>query len=251
MNFFPQFKWAVPVAFSDAISACRFERGDIFYDNIKGYERWDEALKFLKYSIQVHYPERQGGISQQVSASIFKNNWSSEARLELTDYENNRAKKYVYTTQGRLFTLLWRGDLDVLDMNAQEPSCPLLLSDAKNRLKDTFCKFQKKALEKMSDPVLFAMPYDSVNAALEEKYLKISNKLKNTFDFICIELTPEEAGVCDWQDLSPTISFKCFSINTTDLQKVCDILKDVLYKSLNDSSKNRFDINRHGLLIKV
>lgn len=254
MDFFPQFKWAVPVAFSDDISACRFEQGDILYDNIKGYEQWNEALKFLNYSIQIRYPERQGVVVRKISdKSVFKNNWRSEVRFEITDYTNNRTKKYVDTTQGRLFSLLWHGNLEVLDRNTPDPPLPLLLDDAKKLLEDTVGKFKEFAREKMPDLWLFIIPYDPTNATSKEKHLKINALLKNTFDFDCeeIELSPEATDIKGWQDLSPTISFKCFAISTTDQHKVHDTLKDVLYKRSSDSGKSRFDLKRHGLLVKA
>lgn len=257
MDFFPQFKWAIPIAFCDAISVCRFEQGDILYDNIRGYDQWDEAIKFLNYSIQIRYPERQGGTAQKISKSVFVNNWWSKVRFEITNYKNNSVKKHVDTTQGRLFRLLWHGNLDALDENTPEPPPPLLLSDAKKLLKDTIGKFKEKARRKILNPFLFIIPYDPINATSEEKYLKINAQLKNTFDFFCIELSPEETGVTGWQDLSPTISFKCFAINTTDQQKIQNTLKDALYKpssnnkKATDSKKGRFDLKRHGLLVKA
>ena len=33
IEFLRGFKWAVPTAFSSAISQCQFEEGDIFYDS--------------------------------------------------------------------------------------------------------------------------------------------------------------------------------------------------------------------------
>ncbi len=53
MEFIKGFKWAIPQAFSDSISRCQFEEGDIFYDTSKAYDQWANALNVVNCSVQV------------------------------------------------------------------------------------------------------------------------------------------------------------------------------------------------------
>ncbi len=56
MNFFSNFTWAVPKAFSDAVASCRFEEGDMLYDTPKAYEvDWEDAIKCTTHFLQVKF----------------------------------------------------------------------------------------------------------------------------------------------------------------------------------------------------
>ncbi len=54
-RFFDGFAWAVPAAFSEAVSACMFLEGDTLYDTKKAYSgEWEKALPYIRHYIQVH-----------------------------------------------------------------------------------------------------------------------------------------------------------------------------------------------------
>lgn len=78
MEFFSNFTWAVPHAFSDAVGLCRFEEGDMLYDTAKAYEgEWGDAVKYINHSLQVRYPARATSGEKEKSGGIFEKNWSS------------------------------------------------------------------------------------------------------------------------------------------------------------------------------
>lgn len=81
MEFFSGFKWAVPVAFSDTVSLCRFEEVDTLYDTPKAYDdEWGKASKHIEYSMQVRYPARVTGGAGASESGVFTSNWKSEVR---------------------------------------------------------------------------------------------------------------------------------------------------------------------------
>lgn len=49
--------WAVPKAFSDAVTACKFEEGDILHDSRKAYiGECGKAAEHINNSLQVYSP---------------------------------------------------------------------------------------------------------------------------------------------------------------------------------------------------
>jgi hypothetical protein len=127
---FPGFSWCVPAAFSDPLGTCRFEAGDLLYDTPDAYQQWSEALKTLTFSVQVSSPKKSiGGNLGDDDADVFSRNWGSEVIFELTDFKRGK-RKQVVTTQGRLYTLLWKGDFGGLDESIAAPPVPLLVSAA-------------------------------------------------------------------------------------------------------------------------
>ena len=79
-EFFEGFKWALPLAFADALSKCQFVVGDIIYDNVKAYSvEWGEAKNILKHSIQVKSINSVITENNEVNnESVFYENWNSE-----------------------------------------------------------------------------------------------------------------------------------------------------------------------------
>lgn len=114
MDFYPQFNWAVPYAFKEAVEKCFFLAGDTLYDTREAYQVWHEALKHLNYSIQILSPPRG------TKSRSFNLNWQSPIQLSLRDYRNEK-KECIDSTQGRLLVFLWQGDLTVLKSESPEP----------------------------------------------------------------------------------------------------------------------------------
>lgn len=242
-EFFPRFKWAVPRAFSEAIANCYFIQGDTLYDTQLAYSRWDIALQHLKYSIQILDPSKKN-----VNAPSFYKNWFSQVRLAFYKYANSQivSKYFIDTTQGRVFSMLWKGGLEILHNETPEPQPPLFIQNAKSFLKEFEFIFEDRI---KNQNVKFVMPYDSTNDLTKEKDFKIKSALRKEFNFETIEMFPEEAGtkICKVFQFSPTISFKCYSMQTDKMANVELAIKKALYK--NQNSKDRFDIKRHGVLI--
>jgi hypothetical protein len=110
VEFFSGFKWAVPVAFSDAVAACRFEEGDMLYDSPAAHmEPWADAKANINYSLQVRFPARGSGTAESAERYVFKGNWGSEVRVDVHPHKATIGENGITTTQGRLYSALWKG----------------------------------------------------------------------------------------------------------------------------------------------
>ena len=128
MELFSGFTWPVPRAFASAVAACRFEQGDVLYDDARAYTvgaadgatdgagtRWGDVAKELGHAIQVLDPPRSArGAPAEASGRRFDANWASPVTLELVDFRTGQTR-VLETTQARLFTCLWRGSVRTLE----------------------------------------------------------------------------------------------------------------------------------------
>ncbi len=243
MDFYQQFAWAAPKAFKDAIANYSFGEGDILYDTTKAYLQWSEALKHLQYSIQITYPPRNFNIKASKKSLI--KNWSSPVKLSLVDHKSE-SRQHHETTQGKLFTLLWRGDINIFNITAQVPEFPLSLIHAKKYLPDTVSVFKGLVAAVMTDPSLFILPYDLVNDISTKKIIKLNTVLKRNFVIVDFDLSASGVGIN--RDIgaffSPTIYFKCFAIESNDLDKIRELLKSILYIPDTTSKNQRFNLKK-------
>jgi hypothetical protein len=82
-EFFDGFTWAVPKAFSDAVTACRFEEGGILYGSRKAYiGEWGKAVEHISHSLQVFSQSRGTTVAANASGSVFGKNWDTEVNHE-------------------------------------------------------------------------------------------------------------------------------------------------------------------------
>ena len=131
MEMYSRFSWAVPRAFAAAISACRFELGDVLYSDAACYDDSLSRDPRTGFHIQILDPPRSAraqtgdGESQR-----FFVNWESPVQFEWMDYGSGRSESRT-STQGRVFTCLWRGEVEGLDpdLETPDPPRPLLLRD--------------------------------------------------------------------------------------------------------------------------
>jgi hypothetical protein len=182
MEFIAGFAWPVPRAMAGAVSACRFEQGDVVYSQAKGYEGWPKGRRGLKFALQVLDPPKSArALGPEAAGNRFEANWNSSVELELTDYADADAEakaeaeakantganpnpdtgadtkantkantkagapdERLITTQGRLFCCLWYGDPAWLDPSGREPAPPVPLRDLHRRLEETQPTFTKR-----------------------------------------------------------------------------------------------------------
>jgi hypothetical protein len=253
LNYFSGFAWALPQAFLVPLSECRFEEGDVIYDSYRAYEEpWEDSIHYINYSIQIQHPMR-GTVSKIDSDkdSVFTDNWYQDVEFELTDYKSN-TKKNVKSTQGRLYSLFWKGDLSVIDEANPSPSIPSLPRAAMNHLQKTVPFFKSKILASklMNVDHLFIMPYDPTNDLLKLKQIKVNDALSRQFTLKNLCLTPQEAGLKYVNDFLPTFLIYCVAITSQEKTKIRDVLKDALYvpSSNKKTSKERFRLETHGYL---
>jgi len=253
-NYFYGFTWAIPKAFAIPLNECRFEEGDLLYDNKLAYEQpWSMAIKQMKYSIQIQLPMR-GTVSKmdKDKDSVFTDNWHQSVTFELNDYQSNLTK-IIKTTQGRLYTLLWKGDFSVLDETHADPPTPSLSKAVIKQLSHTVPSFKNQISRLMNAPNLFIMPFDLSNDLLKSKEIKIENALSEQFAIKKIYLTPEEAGLKAQNGFAPTLLLLCIAIDSPSPSNMKEILKSALYSPSKDkkSITERFRLEAHGYFVSL
>ena len=244
-EFFNGFSWAVPKAFSDAVMACRFEEGDILYDTKKAYDgEWGEAEKHIKHSLQVRSPARGPATAVNALGSMFGRNWNTEVTFALEESANDESTKLVQTTQGKLYTALWRGDLSVFD-NDSNPDIPLQLMQVLKMLEEAV----PAAKAFVGEQPTFIMARDAANRMSKLKHLNVSTALHSHFKAGCEVMTPRDAGLSASEMIAPTIDIAFYVMGQGTKDEIHDVLKEQLYVPAKDAKTEMFRLTRHGLLV--
>jgi hypothetical protein len=245
MDFLPGFKWAVPVAFSDAVAQCRFEEGDMLYDTHKAYDgEWGDASKHIEYSIQVRYPARASGGAGTSERDVFSKNWGSEIRVDLYRNLQKISAGQIETTQGRFYTAIWKGDMTILNLDTDEPRKPVSVQQVTPKLPEASDK-AKKLSEKFP---IFAMARDLSNPISREKYSKVFSKLKTHIIGDPRLLRPRDAGLSDWAIIAPTIEIAFFLSNGISAEKLHELVKEAVYSPAKGAAQDAFRISAHGVI---
>ena len=110
MRFFEGLAWAVPTAFAAALSALRFEQGDVLYEDRRAYAPLTKKVPKGLTAIQVQLPKR----SARATPSEFEGDrraasWQSEATIELHDLAAGESRMLV-VSQGKLAMTIITGD---------------------------------------------------------------------------------------------------------------------------------------------
>lgn len=245
MEFFSGFKWAIPVAFSDAVSLCRFEEGDILYDTPKAYDdEWGKASKHIEYSMQVRYPARVTGGAGASESGVFTNNWKSEVRVELYKHLEKVGVGQIETTQGRLYTALWKGDVSILNLDTEEPLIPFAVQQVTRNLTET----SDTARGLSTKYPVFVMARDLSNPISREKYSKILSKMRKRLAGEPQLQRPKSAGLIDWVNIAPTVEIAFFLTNCVSAEELHDLVKEAVYVPAKDAKKDMFRISAHGII---
>lgn len=246
MEFFAGFKWAVPKAFSDAVSLCRFEEGDILYDTKKAYEGgWESASDYIEHSLQVQFPASVRGGTTEKGSGIFGNNWTSEVRLDLYKNLKKVGVGQIQTTQGRLYTALWKGDLTVLDNETEAPPIPLSVQEVTKILKEV----AQKARDLSVGFPVFVMPRDLSNPVSRDKYSKVLAKLKNHLAGTPQVQSPEKAGLIQFKNIAPTVEVAFFQMKGKSTKELHELVKSAVYVPSKNTKKDMFRIAAHGIIV--
>jgi len=240
MEFFTRFSWAVPMVFSDAIADCKFEEGDIIYDSQSAYKEWGRVSESVRYCIQVKFPRRTLRVTKGKSETVALANWNSEVKIELKKFFDESSVQLIKTTQGRLFSLLWKGSLEILNEDQPNPSAPLFLKNVKEKLKETVSECEKRADNKP----YFIMAYDPTNDTSLRHHLGVFSALKNDFGCELFQLSPKDSGFKDWEKISPVICTNLYVIDKGGYDDIFKTLKEALY----EGKKDRFRLKTHGIL---
>jgi hypothetical protein len=246
-EFFQGFALPVLRHFNAQIGFCRFEQGDVIYNTPKGYEKWDEAQKHLKFIIQVKQPNHGMGMASD-EAGVFEENWKSDVVFEVTFPATGEKKKFT-TTQGRLYTFLWRGDWAVFDDLKPLP-CPLTCFTLLDSAPTVAYEVKRRVAGQMQKPNLFIIPYDPTHSVSAAKYEAVRKRLKEEFIVVDQIFRPDELGM-GHVSIVPTVGYACFAIDLGASSKISDALKEVLYKPSKNkkTTKESFRLSAHGHFI--
>jgi hypothetical protein len=247
MDCFAGFAWAVPRAFADPLERCRFERGDILYDSPKAYDGdWKSARKAARRIVQVRLPKQgDSGKQDKDAASVFSDNWRRDAEIDLIETRDMSCRE-IATTQGRLYTFLWRGDEGVLDLESPEPPVPLTARDLRNDI-DTAAPRIAAEIDAPAGGRLFVVLFDHASSLSRKKDRDIRMALDAHpgCEVHEVELATETA--------LPTLRWLVYRIPDLDDDGVTELLKPALYRPQGDrqGKTDRFDLKRHGRLIDL
>jgi hypothetical protein len=239
------FAWAVPVNFGDALAGASFKPGDILYDCKEGYLPWGDAIKELKHSIQIKSASSQ---SPDSAGDSFAKNWMAPVDLVQFDHQSKRSIS-ISTTQGHVYTLLWKGVSGRSQWHSERVEPPLRVDAADAALES----ISGKCVEKTDSqhPTVFLMAHDTTASSQLEKLRQARKGLRH-FSFRELWLVPEDVGAEKSEQYAPSIRFVGFAVQC-DRESVCEALKSVFYKPTKDKVTDRvaFRLRAHGLLISV
>ncbi len=267
-EYIDDFHWAVPKAYINALTLCLFGKGDILYSNSSGYKAWGDAsagtecIQVKTAPVTDYIVNSNDVLSTQQAATsnykVFKSNWDKELTIEIFKLESME-KETITTTQGHLFSFLWKGDRDFL---SSETNHTVPLMPGKIKLTKYIDSIKKALGETDKNDVIFVMPYSLLNSVLASKFLNLRNKIKKEFKFNEVDISLQEAGIDEYQSYLPTTRLKCFVANTTRIEGFRDIVKEALWpvkksnfllkdilKGDNKKIGTKSNISNHGLFI--
>ena len=241
MKYFDNFSWAIPLVYEEALAACFFQEGDALYDARKAYElEWGEALPHIKNCIHVRRPARA---SAGTGGMVFERNWNSDALVEVSSPNTSAYNRFVRTTQGRLYSALWHGDLTLLE-GGSPPKCPRQLRHIVRKVSKA-----RPFINARSTIPAFVMAIDRTNAISRQKYQLVSSALRKQFGAKEHTASPKEVGVESSERVVPTVSIVWFAMDTTDHASIKEALKKVLYTPSKGAKTSKFRLDTHGSLI--
>ncbi len=277
MDLFPGFAWPIPRAFASAVATCRFEQGDVLYDHPIAYAEagvrggWGAAVAVLGHHIQVLDPPRSGRLApSDSSGSRFLANWEAPVGFELCDYRAGRTEM-LESTQGRLFSCLWRGDLGLLaagESDSTAPTPPALARALHSQLEGAVPALRAAASERTPKrsrkrTLIFAFAVDESSEGSLSKARAIESALRPAQQTDPIDVSALEAGLAAGRDFHPALRIRACVVRADDEQAVRDLLKGVLYAPTRDAqpapgtssgearpAPDRFRLERHGLLFE-
>jgi len=256
MDFFTGFCWPVPTAFASAVAACRFEQGDVLYSSERAYRDWDGASSELRHHVQVLDPPKSArAMASESDGTRFSVNWSSPVVFELRDYRGGSAETR-HSTQGRLFSCLWEGDVSLLAEDGREPPPPPLLARDLHRAlqenRDAAVAALGGVLGGATAPrLLYLSVLDRSSDASRAKASLVESQLASRFGVVSTDLAPSRAEIPEASRYHPSLAIRCLALDTNDEESVRTLLKGALYtpsKTSKAEAADRFALQRHGLL---
>jgi hypothetical protein len=268
-DVFAGFTWAVPKAFGAAVHACRFEQGDVLYSERSAYEETGRAKRPARYYIQVLDPPRTTrALGGDGEGQRFFSNWESPVDFEWMDRQEDRCTT-MRSSQGGLFTCLWKGDVESLrEEGLAELPRPLLLRDLQPRvagcLEPMLEQFKgpesgkKRSRGSSAVRMLFICAIDQSSDASRVKRQSILRALDARFPVESRHCSPTDLDLSEAECFHPALGIFGVAAETRDTAKVEAALREVLYSGGKvaggkgaGQEGGRFQLARHGTLAEM
>lgn len=249
MEWIAGFAWALPRAFTSAVSACRFEQGDVLVHDRADTGRWRAGALPKGPILQVLDPPKSNRAgSSEAEGSRFETNWDSPVCLDRYD-PGSELPLRIDTTQGRLYSCLWRDALDALDPATPDRTPPRGLRELHRQIQHAVpalrARFQKRV--RAGHHQLFVFATDDASDAARVKARAIETLLAEHFETESGTLAPTEADVPDAETLRPTLRLCGIAIASADAEAIERRLAGLLYGGAGEDTA-RFSLSRHGHL---
>ncbi len=238
------FEWFVHQAFKNSVAQCKFEEGAIIYRHPPKGNNWGKEIQHIEYFIQIKSPSRSS-INNANDLNGFHKNWNSKVIFQKIYPNEPHKNKEIITSQGKLFTFLWKNLDYCLD---DKTIIPPVINSIPTKCIDYYCIKNDIPLNHCA----FVIITDSVNNLLISKRRLIHESLLNNFEIYTKRYETEkvinkyELNLWEDNEISPTIGVESFIINSQNIEEIHETLKKVLFKG----EKDKFNINVHGLLIQ-
>jgi hypothetical protein len=249
MEWIAGFAWSLPRAFASAVSACRFEQGDVLVRDRADTGRWQANTSPNGPILQVLAPPKSTrAVPPDAEGSRFESNWDSSVTLDRYDPGSDPPLR-IETTQGRLYTCLWRDALDALDPATPDPRPPRGLRELHRQISHAVpairARFKKRVRE--GHHQLFVFATDDASDAARVKARAMQTLLAEHFETESCTLSPAEAGVSDADTLRPSLLLCAVAIATPNVESIERRLASLLYGGASEDT-TRFSLARHGHL---
>jgi hypothetical protein len=251
LRLLPEFRWAVPSAFLDALGSCAFGRGDWLYSQAQAYQAWEPTSKSHRFlAIQVLEPEREQTTTP--SAPTFARNWSAPATVVLRSYPDETSRT-IHTTLGNIYRCLWTGDTMALEAPPW-PKPPILVTEFFSKSSPDWAPALRSAVleQKVNCTVCFGLPWDSAIPLYRTKREKTERAWAG-LGGAWIDLPPSTILNDGQRPLAPTLRFSCFyltrKISESELESALGKALATASRENGDSFTSRVRIKSHGRIV--
>jgi hypothetical protein len=185
--------------------------------------------------------------SSESEDSAFEDNWNSKVVVRLIDHQTS-SERAVTTTQGNLYSLLWKGEVAVLD--GESPSPPLGARHLLAKLNLVLDSLRSGSARKFSSGTVFLLPFDHTSKLLRSKLRTVATALE-ALDAKCGAVAVKDLELQGADAFAPTTCVVWFAMSSEHKpEAITNLLKRHLHKPSKDKKTDRenFNLKTHGLL---
>lgn len=251
IRLFEGLAWPVPTAFAGALADFRFEQGDVLYADPGAYGPLSGPPDAPR-ALQIEAPKRSTrGAPVEGDADRRQASWDAEVVLEDVDLRDGTRRRHT-TTQGRLFTMLWRGDDDWLDPEREAPPLPLTARDLATRLPELVGPDPDEAEAAKRGTWRFVFVVDESSDASRVKAEGVREALRTLGPVASRDERVGDSALPDADAFHPLLVVRHHSVRKTDAASMEAALRGALYGGQatpgDETATDRFSVSRHGRL---